>query len=89
LRCAASLAGWHGCCHLAVMLEWIIDNWNFHVWRIVAIAGALVAAISIFADWRRQKRKSIENVGFMPWTAISMLAIGVTLLSAALAVKAG
>jgi hypothetical protein len=71
------------------MIEWLTENWNFHVWRIIAIAAALVAAISIFADWRRQKRRSIENVGFVPWTAISMLAIGVTLLSAALALKVG
>ena len=53
------------------------------------MAAAMLSAVSIFADRRRQKRTQIERVGFMPWTGISILAIMVTLLSTALAIKAG
>ncbi|MGL5840045.1 MAG: hypothetical protein ACRCY3_16250 [Sphingorhabdus sp.] len=59
------------------------------MWAVVSASAGAIAGISIWSDWRRQKRKRIGQVGYMPWTAISMLAIGVTLLAAALAVKTG
>ncbi len=59
------------------------------MWAVVAVASAVTAAFSIWADWRAQKRRVIGQVGYIPWTAISMLAIGTTLLATALAVKAG
>ncbi len=71
------------------MFEWLQDAWNFHVWAVIATVAALVAAISIWADWRRSQRKIIGQVSYMPWTAISMLSVGVTLLAGALAVKSG
>jgi hypothetical protein len=75
--------------HLAAMQEWLQNEWDFHMWAVIAATGAVVAAISIWADWRRSKRKVVGQVSYMPWTAISMLAVGVTLLAAALAVKSG
>jgi hypothetical protein len=75
--------------HLAAMLQWLKYEWDFHMWAVIAVAAALVAAISIWADWRRHKNRKIGRVSYMPWTGISMLAVGVTLLAAALAVKAG
>lgn len=56
---------------------------------IVAIFGAffaVVAGIASFADRKRQNRKNIESVGFMPWTAIFMwsLLIAVVLLGMAM-----
>lgn len=71
------------------MIEWLIYEWEYHVWAVVAVAAAAIAAISIWADWRRQKRKTIGKVSYVPWTGISMLAVGVTLIAAALAVKMG
>jgi hypothetical protein len=49
----------------------------------------LLAVVSIVADRRRQRRTRIERVGFMPWTAISLFSIGLTLISVALAIKQG
>jgi hypothetical protein len=71
------------------MLEWLQNEWDFHMWTVIAVGGAAVAAVSIWADWRRGRRKVVGQVSYMPWTAISMLAVGVTLLAAALAVKSG
>lgn len=71
------------------MQNFLADLWAFHVWTVFAMAAAMLSAVSIFADSRRQKRTQIERVGFMPWTGISILAIMVTLLSTALAIKAG
>lgn len=71
-------------------MDWFDENWlEFHLWVVVAGVAAIVAVVSIFADRRRHKRKSFDDVGFMPWTGISVAAMMVTLLAAALAVKGG
>jgi hypothetical protein len=71
------------------MQEFLIQLWDFHMWTVVAVGGAALSGISIVADRRRHRRTNIERVGFMPWTGISVLSIMVTLLSTALAIKAG
>lgn len=71
------------------MIDWLRYEWDFHMWAVVAVVAGLTAAISIWADWRRQRRRKIGEVSYIPWTAISMLAVGTTLLSAAMAVKYG
>lgn len=71
------------------MIDWLANEWDYHMWAVVAIASAVTAAVSIFADWRRNKRKAIGNVSHIPWTGISMLAVGTTLIAAALALKIG
>lgn len=41
--------------------------------RIMAIAGALAAAVALLAwvqDRRRMRRRDLDRVGFMPWTAV-------------------
>ncbi len=75
--------------HLRPMQETLSQLWAFHIWAVVAVGAAILSAFSIFADRRRHRRTQIEQVGFMPWTGISVLAIMVTLLSTALAIKAG
>lgn len=87
--CGARLALIHNCAHLPQMQEFLTQLWDFQIWTVVAIAGAMVAVVSIIADRRRHRRTNMENVGFMPWTGISVLSIMVTLLSTALAIKAG
>ncbi len=77
------------CRHLAAMLDWLLYEWDFHMWAVIAVVSAVLAAISIFADWRRNKRTTIGKVSYIPWTGISMLAVGTTLIAAALAFKAG
>ena len=71
------------------MQEYLTQLWDFHMWVVVAIMGAMLSLISIVADRRRHRRTNIEHVGFMPWTGISVFSIMVTLLSTALAIKAG
>jgi hypothetical protein len=51
-----------------------------------ALAGGallLLAAFSVVAERRRLRRRRIDAVGFMPWTAVFLLAFfpGVTLLA--------
>lgn len=71
------------------MSEFLLQAWDFHIWALIAPIAALVALASIIADRRRQRRTRIEQVGFMPWTGISVAAVLVTLVSLALAIKAG
>lgn len=56
-------------------------------WTLVSIGSAIVVAISSFADWKRTRRHDINAVGFMPWTAITLLAVLASVISAALALK--
>lgn len=86
---ASPLAKHAGADHLAAMIDWLANEWDYHMWAVVAVASAVIAAVSIFADWRRNKRKTIGTVGYVPWTGISMLAIGMTLIASALAFKIG
>jgi hypothetical protein len=71
------------------MLVEIIRYWDFHMWSVIAVLAAAMALTSILADRRRNKRMVLENVGFMPWTGISVMATLVTVMSVALAIKAG
>jgi hypothetical protein len=71
------------------MLPELMRYWDFHMWSVIAALAAMLALISILADRRRSKRIVIENVGFMPWTGISVMATLVTVISVALAIKAG
>ena len=61
--------------------------WQDHFWTAVSIALAMVVVISSLADRRRHKRTDIEDVGFVPWTMITVLSVLGTVLSAALAIK--
>ena len=75
--------------HLRWMQDYLEQLWAFHVWTVIAVVAAVLSAICIFADRRRHRRTHIEQVGFMPWTGMSVLAIMITLLSTALAIKTG
>jgi hypothetical protein len=47
----------------------------------------VLAVISIFADRRRSARVRLEDVGFMPWTGITVMAVLLTVMAIALAIK--
>jgi len=49
--------------------------------------SGIIVVISSRADRRRSRRKNIEAVGFMPWTAITVFAVLSTVIAAALAIK--
>ena len=61
--------------------------WQDHLWMSVSVMSASVVLISSLADRRRHNRVSIDDVGFMPWTAITVFSVLATVLSAALAIK--
>jgi len=53
----------------------------------MAGASAALAAFSSFADWKRQRRSDLDQVGFMPWTSLSLIGIVATMIFVALALK--
>ncbi len=57
--------------------------WN--PWAQIAFIAAFLALWAGIADWRRTKRRDINDVGFMPWTAISALSLLVAVLCSAIA----
>lgn len=63
--------------------------WDDHWWTAVSALSALLVLTSSIADRRRQNRKRIEDVGFMPWTGITVLSVLATVITAAFAIKAG
>lgn len=63
--------------------------WSNHFWTVTSIISAIAVLVSSIADRRRHRRTNIDDVGFMPWTAITVFAVLATVLSAALAIKGG
>jgi len=63
--------------------------WTEHFWGGVSLLAVLAALGSSLADLRRQKRSRIEDVGFMPWTGITVLSTLLAVVAAALAIKLG
>jgi hypothetical protein len=53
------------------------------------IAGASVAVVAIasIAERKRNRRKNLEAVGFMPWPMVSILGMITALFATALAMK--
>jgi len=61
--------------------------WQDHLWIAVSVMSASVVLVSSLADRRRHNRVRFDDVGFMPWTAITVFSVLATVLSAALAIK--
>jgi hypothetical protein len=61
--------------------------WQDHIWVASSVMSAFVVLVSSLADRRRHNRANIDDVGFMPWTAITVFSVLATVLSAALAIK--
>ena len=69
-------------------MEWIEKFlWQDHFWTAVSILSACLVIVSSFADRRRHRRADINNVGFVPWTFITVFSVLATVLAAALAIK--
>jgi hypothetical protein len=58
-----------------------------HLWTGVALLSGVLVAVSSLADRRRNRRRNIDAVGFMPWTAITVMSVLATVVAAALALK--
>jgi hypothetical protein len=61
--------------------------WSNHFWAAVSGVSAITVAVSSLADRRRHRRTNINDVGFMPWTAITVMSVLGTVIAAALAIK--
>jgi hypothetical protein len=69
------------------MAEWILDYLDTHFWAALSIFFCTLIIISVLAEKRRQNRKRIEDVGFMPWTGITVMSVFAAVISAAFAIK--
>jgi hypothetical protein len=69
------------------MNEIIFELSDRNYWIAVAVLSAIMLGVSTWADRRRTRRKSAENVGFMPWTAITVFTVMLTLIATAFAIK--
>ncbi|HEY9092346.1 hypothetical protein [Parasphingorhabdus sp.] len=56
-------------------------------WAIVGGMAVLIAAIAAIAERRRNNRKNIDKVGFMPWPFIMVMALLFAAISIGLALK--
>jgi multisubunit Na+/H+ antiporter MnhB subunit len=68
-------------------MNWLIEIWDDHFWAAAACVCAIVVVVSSLAERRRNKRTRIEDVGFMPWTGITVLSVMLTVLAIAFAIK--
>lgn len=66
------------------VIEWLIASDAGH-WTLLAAAALLVAALAWLGDWRRARRAVPDAVGCMPWTAVFMAALLVTVIAGTLA----
>ena len=54
---------------------------------ILAGAAALLAVVSGIADWRRERRRELDRVGWVPWGFLQFAGLLGAVVAAALAVK--
>jgi len=52
-----------------------------------AAAAAVVAITSAFGERRRSRRRDMDQVGFMPWTLIQVLAMLLAVILASVALN--
>jgi hypothetical protein len=69
-------------------MEWFEQLvWQDHLWMISSAIFASAVLVSSLADRRRHNRMNIEDVGFMPWTTITVFSVLAMVLSVAMAIK--
>ena len=56
------------------------------LWALAGAAFAL-AVVATVADRRRSRRPVLDRVGWVPWTAVQLLALFVAIAAAALAMR--
>ncbi|MGQ2931203.1 hypothetical protein EEB18_012895 [Sphingopyxis sp. OPL5] len=47
----------------------------------VSIGAALLFGVAEFAGWRRNNRRDVDKVGFMPWRGIALVSACVALFA--------
>jgi hypothetical protein len=61
--------------------------WSHHFWAVISVLSGVAVLVSSLADRRRHRRSNINDVGFMPWTAITVFSVLAAVIAAALAIK--
>lgn len=80
-----AIGSFRAICAIRRRARTMLDQLYWNVWAQAAVVALLLAIVSGLADWRRIKRRNLNAVGFMPWTAISAMALLIAVLSAAVA----
>ena len=57
-------------------------------WAVVGTLAALLAGFSALADRRRLRRRNLDAVGFVPWTALFLAGLLVCCVAFGLAARA-
>ncbi len=73
--------------HMSRMAVLSAIFWGNHFWAGVSVISGVLVLVSSIADRRRNRRSNIDDVGFMPWTTITVFAVLATVIAAALAIK--
>ncbi len=55
----------------------------------VTVAAVAVFAVAEIGAWRRNHRRDVDHVGFMPWREVAIAALVVAFFGAALAMHSG
>lgn len=53
----------------------------------VGIGAAALFGIAEIGNWRRNNRRDVDNVGFMPWRGIALASAVIALFATAFALK--
>jgi heme A synthase len=56
------------------------------LWMLAGVA-AVVAVVAGIADWRRDRRRDVDRVGWVPWGFLQFAGLLGAVVAAALAVK--
>ena len=56
------------------------------LWTAAGSAGG-VAILATLAEWLRNRRRNLDNVGWMPWQGISLFAFLAAVVLVALAIR--
>lgn len=53
----------------------------------IGIGAAAMFGVAEVANWRRNNRRDVDNVGFMPWRGIGLVSAAVAIFATAFALK--
>ena len=53
----------------------------------ISIGAAVLFGVAEVANWRRNNRRDVDNVGFMPWRGIALASAAVAIFATAFALK--
>ena len=53
----------------------------------VGIGAAVLFGVAEIATWRRNNRRDVDKVGFMPWRGIALASAAIAIFATAIALK--